>query len=164
VTPFAGIPDLLLGPLVGRPDGAWARSAAGRWSPAQIVDHVAAAIELSARGFNERAGKPPMTRRPRGISAALAQRVVFATGIFGVRRRAPAVTQPGPSPERAATEARLRQAVQHYLEVERHLLPARARDLFLKHPVFGDLTLGEFETFHVRHAEHHARQLRERLA
>ena len=36
-------------------------------------------------------------------------------------------------------------------------------ELFVKHPVFGDLTLGEFMTFHVRHAEHHAKQVKARI-
>src|SRR5437879_293583 len=48
-------------------------------------------------------------------------------------------------------------------QVDRALLPERRADLFVKHPRMGDLTVEEWMRFHVIHARHHARQLRERL-
>lgn len=48
--------------------------------------------------------------------------------------------------------------------LERELLPARGADLFVKHPVLGDLTIPEWRRFHLLHCEHHAKQIRERLA
>jgi hypothetical protein len=164
VTPFAELPDLLLAPLEGKPEAAWLAAPAGRWCPGQIVDHVAAAIEASARAFESRAARPPMSRRPRALWQAAAQQLVFLTGLFPRGRRAPEVALPAVAPDRAATQARLRAAVQHTLDLERRLMPARSADLFVKHPVFGDMTLREFMTFHVRHAEHHARQIRDRLS
>ena len=164
MTPFAGLPDLLLEPLQGQPETAWLAAPAGRWCPGQIVDHVAAAIETSAQAFESRAAKPPMQRRPRPLYLAAIQRLLFMTGVFPRGRRSPESALPAAAPDRPATESRLRAAVKHMLELEQRLLPARAGDLFVKHPVFGDLTLREFMTFHVRHAEHHARQIRDRLA
>lgn len=164
MTPFARLPELLLGPLEGMPDTAWLAAPPGRWCPGQIVDHVAAAIEASARAFESRAARPPMQRRPRPLYLAVIQRLLFMTGVFPRGRRSPEAALPAAAPDRAATESRLRAAVQHMLALEQRLLPARAGDLFVKHPVFGDLTIEEFMTFHVRHAEHHARQIRDRLA
>lgn len=161
LTPFTAIPDLLLAPLEGRDDDAWYRAPQGKWNAAQIVDHLAIAIEGSATTFASRATKPAMTRRPRSLPQTMAWHWVATTGYFGPPRRAPEMTLPGVSPDRAATETRLRTGVAAFVTLERELLPARARDLFVKHPVFGDLTLPEFMTFHVRHAEHHARQIRE---
>ena len=107
--------------------------------------------------------KPPMQRRPRAVPQVVAQFIVFRIGVFPVRRRAPESALPKDRPERAATERRLHVAVAAFQELERTLLPRRAHDLFVKHPVFGDLTLGEFMTFHIRHAEHHARQVKARI-
>src|SRR6266702_4497579 len=95
----ADLPQLVLGPLVGRPDADWHRAPPGKWSPLQIVQHLAIGIDGSARTF-----------------AAL----------------------------------------------ERELLPARARDLFVKHPRLGDLTLPEWVRFHAAHCAHHAKQIRAR--
>jgi hypothetical protein len=163
VTAFKDLADYILAPLHGRAEEAWHAAPPGKWSPAEIVDHLATAMENSAKGFASRADKPPMTRRPLGMPQRVAQAVVLRMGWFPGRRVAPETTRPQAHPDRAATEAKLRRAVDAFLELERTLLPARATDLFLKHPVLGDLTFAEFMCFHVRHAEHHRKQMVERL-
>jgi len=162
MTRFEDLPDLLLAPLEGKGDEAWFHTPEGKWSPAQVVDHVAGALELSARGFQARAEKPPMARRPRTVRQRFFLVLVFGTGLFPRGRRAPDGTVPAERPDRAATEQRLRAAVAVFLGLEQRLA-RRAHDLYLKHPVFGDLNLGEWMTFHVRHAEHHAKQVRARI-
>ena len=62
---FAAIPDVVLGPLAGRPEADWHRGPPGKWTPAQIVHHLAISIDGSARVFAARRAKPPMRRRPR---------------------------------------------------------------------------------------------------
>ena len=161
--PFAGLDDYILEPLKGASDEQWARSRDGRWSPGQVVDHLATALTVCAQGFNDRAAKPPMTRRPRTPKEFVARTIVFNTGWFPGNPKAPPATVPAPQPDRRATETKLRTAVAALLELQRTLLPARATDLYLKHPRFGDLTLPEFMHFHVRHAVHHRKQIVERL-
>jgi hypothetical protein len=156
---FDRIPDDLLAPFAGRPDAAWSRTPPGKWSPGQVVDHVTTAIENSARGFRSRLDKPPMRRRPRTPVQVVACAVIFATGWIPPGRKAPETALPKAAPDRAETEQRLRAAVGEMLELERLLLPARARDLFVKHPILGDLTITEWQTFHVRHAAHHRKQI-----
>ena len=163
MTPFSDIPALLLGPFDGRDEGAWAKAPNGVWSPGQVVEHVTNSLELSAQNLRSRVDKPPMERRPRLLKQAIFWWIVSRTGYFGPRRRAPETTLPSAQPDRATTERRLRAAMAAFQALERELLPARASNLFLKHPVFGDLTLPEWMTFHVRHATHHARQVRQRL-
>jgi hypothetical protein len=160
---FKDIPALMLDPLEGKSDEAWFHTPEGKWSPGQVVDHVTTAIENSARAMKSRAEKPPMQRRPPALSQRFFRLVVFGTGLFPPGRKAPETALPGERPERAATERRLRDAVTAFMEMERTLLPARASDLFLKHPIFGDLTIGEWMTFHSRHAAHHAKQVRARV-
>ena len=161
--PFASLPDYILGPLEGASDEQWARSPDGRWSPGQVVDHLATSLTLCGQGFAERAQKPPMARRPLTMKERVSKRIVFGTGWFPGNPKAPPATVPAPQPDRRATETKLRTAVARLTELERTLLPARATDLFLKHPRFGDLTLPEFLHFHVRHAVHHRKQIVERL-
>lgn len=159
---FTTVADYLLEPLQGRPEADWKRAPAGKWTPAEIVDHVATAMENSARGFESRVAKPPMTRRPRNLAQVAAWTFISRTGRFPVRRQAPESALPGAAPDPAATTRRLRAAAALFLELEGKLVQRRD-DLFVKHPVFGDLTLTEFMIFHVRHAEHHRRQIVERL-
>src|SRR5438034_769858 len=49
VTRVADIPDLVLGPLAGRPEADWYRAPPGKWTPAQIVHHLAISIDGSGR-------------------------------------------------------------------------------------------------------------------
>lgn len=163
MTTFRDLPEFLLAPLAGRDDDAWFRAPDGQWCAGQIVDHLATAMENSARGFASRLDKPGMDRRPRTIYQRLASTLVLGFGWFPVKRRAPDTTLPGARPDRAATETRLREAVKAFLAIEEQLLPQRANNLFLKHPALGDLTITEFEHFHVRHAEHHRKQMIARI-
>jgi hypothetical protein len=161
--PISDIPGLMLGPLAGKGDEAWFHAPPGKWCPGQVVDHVATALENSAKALRSRVDKPPMRRRPRGPREVVAKFLVFAFGFFPPGRRAPETSLPAQRPERGPTEKKLTDAVAAFLELERTLLPARAGDLFVKHPIFGDLTLGEWLTFHRRHATHHAKQVRARV-
>jgi hypothetical protein len=163
VIAFNDIPALMLAPLAGKGDEAWFHTPPGKWCPGQVVDHVTTALENSAKAIRSRTDKPPMQRRPRALRQQIFKLVVFGTGFFPPGRKAPETALPAQRPERAATERRLRDAVVAFQDLERTLLPARASDLYVKHPVFGDLTLGEWMTFHCRHAAHHAKQVRTRV-
>src|SRR3989442_1433734 len=70
-TAFADLPQLVLGPLAGRPDADWHRAPPGKWSPAQIVQHLAIGIDGSARTFESRRAHAPMRRRPRTVRGRL---------------------------------------------------------------------------------------------
>jgi hypothetical protein len=89
--------------------------------------------------------------------------LVMHLGWFPPFLTAPSMTAPAPRVDRAAAESHFRRGVERIEELARLLLPARARDLFVKHPAMGDLTLPEWLEFHVIHSRHHARQIRSRL-
>src|SRR3989441_11608007 len=76
-TAFADLPQLVLGPLAGRPDADWHRAPPGKWSPAQIVQHLAIGIDGSARTFESRRAHAPMRRRPRTVRERLAYLVIL---------------------------------------------------------------------------------------
>ena len=59
---FADLPDIVLGPLTDRSDAEWQQAPSGKWTPAQIVEHLALALEWCATGFEERRARDPMIR------------------------------------------------------------------------------------------------------
>jgi len=163
-TAFADLPQLVLGPLAGRPDADWHRAPPGKWSPAQIVQHLAIGIDGSARTFDSRRAHAPMRRRPRTVREWLGYLVILRVGWYPTGFQSPAAVRPAERPDRAAVERQFREGLARFLALERELLPARARDLFVKHPRLGDLTLSEWLCFHAAHCVHHAKQIRARLA
>ncbi|HVH66253.1 MAG TPA: DinB family protein [Gemmatimonadales bacterium] len=160
---FAAIPDVVLGPLAGRPEADWHRAPPGKWTSAQIVHHLAISLETSGRTFEQRRGKPPMRRRARTPRERFSYFLVLQVGWMPSGRRAPELTHPAERPDPLTVGRQLREGVARFLALERELLPARGDDLFVKNPALGDLTLPEWLRFHVRHCAHHARQIRARL-
>ncbi len=163
LNPLGDLPNLVLGPLRGRPDSEWQRGPAGKWTPAQIVEHLALGLALSAETFQARKNHAPMKRRPRTPAEKIARLFVFGLRWFPPGRKAPERTTPAPQIDRASAEAHFLAAVEAWDQVDRALLPERRADLFVKHPRMGDLTVEEWMRFHLIHARHHARQIRQRL-
>ena len=156
--------ETVLSPLAGRAEADWYLAPPGKWCPAQIVHHLALVVDASARTFESRRAHAPMRRRPRSPKEVVGYWLLSRVGWIPGRRRAPTPMRPEERPERAVVERQFRNAVERFLALERELLPARRADLFVKHPALGDLTLPEWEQFHIWHCRHHARQIRERLA
>jgi len=163
VSQFADILDVVLGPLAGRPEADWYVAPPGKWCAAQIVQHLAIGIDGSARTFESRRTKPPMRRRPRTPRERLGYFVILQLGWYPSGFRSPTGVLPAERPQPAAVARQLREGVARFLALERELLPARAGDLFVKHPRLGDLTLPEWLRFHAAHCAHHAKQIRARL-
>src|SRR3989442_9592446 len=96
-TAFADLPQLVLGPLAGRPDADWHRAPPGKWSPAQIVQHLAIGIDGSARTFDSRRAHAPMRRRPRTVREWLGHLAILRGGLDPNRLQSPPAPPP---PER----------------------------------------------------------------
>jgi len=160
---FDDLPDIVLGPLADRPEAHWYAAPSGKWCAAQIVEHLALGLEWSARKFEERRSRDPMVRRPRSLFERGAHFLIMNLGWFPSGFEAPSASVPAARVEGGIAESHFRHGVARHQELARLLLPARARDLLVRHPRFGDLTLPEWLEFHVRHARHHARQIRARL-
>ena len=157
------LPTLVLGPLRGRTDSDWESGPEGKWTPAQIVEHLALGLNASAQKFQERRNHAPMERRPRTPAEKIARFCVFWLRWFPPGRRAPERTIPALEMPRVVAEPHFLAGVAEWGRLERELLPRRGADLFVKHPRLGDLTLEEWMRFHLIHARHHARQIRARV-
>src|SRR5205814_10302931 len=118
---FAGIPDVVLGPLAGRPEADWHRAPPGKWTPAQIVHHLAISIDGSGRVFEQRRAKPPMRRRPRPLRQRVWHFLYIDVGWIPSGRRAPEVTEPAEHPDARAVERQLRDGVTRFLALAREL-------------------------------------------
>jgi len=121
---FAAIPDVVLGPLAGRPEADWHRAPPGKWTAAQIVHHLAISIDGSGRVFEDRRAKPPMRRRPRPLRQRLRQFVYLDVGWIPSGRRARG-TEPAQRPDPGAVERQLRDGVARFVALAHELLPAR---------------------------------------
>ena len=161
--PLGELQDLVLGPLRGRADSEWEHGPPGKWTPAQIVEHLALGLNLSAETFRSRRNHAPMSRRPRTPAETVARLFIFGFRWFPPGRKAPERATPAPGVTRAAAEAHFLAGIEAWDQVDRTLLPERRANLFVKHPRMGDLTVEEWMRFHVIHARHHARQIRERV-
>src|SRR5256885_9831460 len=152
---FTDVRELVRGPLAGGPDADWRRAPPGKWSPAQIVQHLAIGIDGSARTFESRRAHAPMRRRPRTVRERLGYLVILQLGWYPTGFQSPAAVRPAERPDRAAVERQFREGLARFLALERELLPARARDLFVKHPRLRDLTPPAWLPLHPAHCAPH---------
>jgi hypothetical protein len=161
--PLGELPDLVLGPLRGRPDSDSEHAPAGKWTPAQIIEHLALGLTLSAEMLLKRRAHAPMSRRRRTPAEQIARFLILGLRWFPPGRKAPERTTPPPQISRQSAEQHFLAGIELWDQVDRALLPERRADLFAKHPRMGDLNVEEWMRFHVIHARHHARQIRARL-
>src|SRR4051812_41149058 len=137
--PLGELPVLVLGPLQGRADGDWLRAPAGKWTPAQIVEHLALGLSLSAQTLLARKAHAPMQRRRRTPAERIARLFIFGFRWFPPGRKAPERTVPPPNIDRATAEAHFLAGIEAWDQIDRALLPERRNNLFVKHPRMGDL-------------------------
>jgi hypothetical protein len=138
------------------------RHAEGKWTPAEILEHLYLTYTGTVKGFERcfQAGKPL------GGVATLKQRVSIALvtelGYFPKGRKAPERACPkGMSvekivadigPQIAAMDKIIAQCEERY----------GARIKVLDHPVLGPLTARQWRKFHLAHGRHHVRQIQDR--
>lgn len=138
---------------------AWPEPVApGKWSPAQVAEHVAVAYELSRKAitgqFPGRAA--PAFLRPLVRRFFLAP--VLRRGAFGRRAKAPGVFLPGPvssTPESAAARVTETATAFEQLLAE----TARSGTDRVNHPFFGTVPLADYLRLQAIHTNHHLRQL-----
>jgi len=128
--------------------------APGKWSPSQVVEHVARALEESA---NEIAGRPThFPRVPRLLRPGLFFKQVLKTGRFKKARTNRAMDPASGPATPDAGRARLEGALAGF-EAE-----CRARgeaSATIESGIFGAVPLGDHVAFQKFHSRHHTPQL-----
>lgn len=140
-------------------DAAWRRPyLPGRWSPAQITEHLALSYEALLR---EMAGEGAMRPRARPWLQTVLRWLYLPHVLFHrslpLRAAAPREMRPGPEPpEKEAARSRLEAAARRFEDGAGAALargPGR-----LTHPYFGPVPLLRGVRFLAVHVEHHRRQ------
>lgn len=154
--------SVVLGPLAGRPAGDWQKASPGQWTPAQIVEHLALALELSARAFEGDA--VARTRRPKTLVERVATWFVFGLGWIPRGVKATRRSTPAPRVEAGDAERHFRDGLARWQALAARANAPGASSAFVRHPRMGELDFGEWQRFHAWHCRHHARQIQRRLA
>lgn len=143
--------------LLGLPAHGWLRPPAeGRWSPAEIADHLALVYHVMLAELD---GAPPLPRRAGPASTRILRWVLLPHILFHrtipVRVRAPREVQPRgelPGPDETV---RALQALADRLEARL----ASDGGVRITHPYFGSLDAATALRFCAAHMEHHHRQI-----
>lgn len=139
------------------PPGRWAAPrAAGKWSPAQVCDHVARSYEQSCRMLR---GEPRkgMPRWLRPILRLLFFDKVMRTGRFPKGGKSPERLEPSPEPlPLDASLARIEKASAEFEAEARH---RAVEGLTIDHPVFGRIRVADYVRLNQLHTRHHRSQL-----
>ncbi len=141
----------------------WSRHPDGKWSAAEVVEHLALTYRGTARSMQKvlEAGAPTAT--PRKLRQRLAIWWITRLGRFPEGRQAPQQVCPrgdcGPADAVLATALEsLSKMDAAIADCERRFGPVRLSD----HPILGALSGTQWRKFHSVHARHHAVQI-ERL-
>ena len=159
---LARFEPLVLHPLHGLDAADWHRAPDGKWSVAQIVQHVAIGIDLVGRSFRELADEPPMQRRCQPHQRVLRQ-LTLGVGHYPGTLKALPEARPDPEPEPELVTAQFRMAVTQYKALAADWPAERQIGVYVPHPVLGDLNFPEWVRFHFLHCRHHAGEIRQRV-
>ncbi|HSC28557.1 MAG TPA: DUF1569 domain-containing protein [Vicinamibacterales bacterium] len=143
---------------------AIARPVEGRWSIAEILEHLTLAFTLNSAALEKAIATGERRARPPGLLQWLGRMVVVEAGYFP-RARAPEKTMPAGSIPAARSLEAIRDAL-----TDLDVTLCRAEQEFgehvrvANHPYFAGMTVAQWRKFHWRHTQHHMRQVRERAA
>jgi hypothetical protein len=140
-----------------------ARAPAGKWSAAQILEHLFLVFKMSNRGIAKcmEQGAPLATRAT--LKHRLATLLALDLGYMREGRKAPERATPRGMPPEEVQQAlapELQKMDSGLDDCERRF---GARTKLMDHPFLGPLTADEWRKFHWVHGRHHARQIRERI-
>jgi hypothetical protein len=134
--------------------------AEGKWSPAQVVEHIALTYEYSRAVLNNNAPGPAAPRFLRPLVRRFFVNPVLKRGRFKPNGRAPAMFQPSSSPDAPAELlSRLETAVRVFEDELR--AAAHSGRATLDHPFFGTMPMTDYLRLQAIHARHHRAQLPE---
>lgn len=140
----------------------WHRAPEGRWSSAQILQHLLLSYTGTTRGLHHvmQSGEP-LAERP-SLYHRLATFLVVGIGFIPSGRTAPRQTTPSDDPNHTD----LRKFNDALVAMDASLFDAERRfgrrARVLDHPFLGPLTASQWRGFHRSHARHHLKQIQQR--
>ena len=135
------------------------RSEGGKWSAAQVLEHLDLTYTKSAAGLVRRLEKGRMPVRPRTMWQVFARFVVVKLGHFPTGRKSPESVLPQGRPFAEVAPMLER----HLVELDERLSEAERvfgdKVPILDHPIIGPLSVRDWRRFHLVHTRHHVKQL-----
>jgi len=143
---------------IGKVEERWhVPRAPGKWSPSQVVEHVARALEESA---NEVAGRPAkfptLPRLLRPVVRGLFFNRVLKTGRFGKAKTNRAMDPEAGPASPAAGRLRLEQALAAF---EAECRTRLEKSTTIASGIFGTVALTDYVRFQRFHTRHHTAQM-----
>jgi len=153
---------LVLHPVHGLAESDWHRAPEGRWTVAQILEHLAVSVDLVAQLLEERGMLPGRRRRSKPHETVL-RHLVLTTGRIPKGLKTVIAAAPSREPDPDMSAAQFRMGVEQLRALSESWSEETRETVFLPHPYLGDLNLPEWVRFHYVHCRHHARQIKDRL-
>jgi hypothetical protein len=130
--------------------------APGKWSPSQVTEHVARALEESAnqvRGVRSKLPTLPALARPL-VRVLFFNRVIRGAPFRKARTNRPMDPERGPG---TPAEARVR--LERALDALEDTCRARGLGARMRSPTFGPVTVSDLVRFQAAHTRHHTGQI-----
>ena len=139
---------------------ARAASEPGRWTIAQILEHLLLAFTGNTKALEKALASGEVRGRPPMLKQQMGRLLVVDLGYFP-KAKAPEMTMPsGSVPPDQIVDA-VRSAIETLDgTLDRVAERFGAGSLVANHPYFGGMTVTQWRKFHWRHAVHHSRQIR----
>lgn len=130
-----------------------------RWSPAQILEHLALGFGATAKGAARclESGRPAATAPT--VRHRLSTAVVVTFGYLPSGRPAPERTRPRGLSGEAAMQAVRANLIAMDEGLARCAKQFGSRVAILDHPILGPLSVAQWRTFHRVHTRHHMKQI-----
>ena len=153
----------LEGAMAGSTPTELASGPEGKWSPAQVLEHLWLTYKNTSKGLSKclEKGAPLATRAT--FIHRVKTFVVVRLKYLPAGAKAPERATPRGTPSSEVLRSffsEIQQMDSGLTECERKF---GTTTKILDHPVLGPLTVNQWRTFHWVHGRHHARQIRERL-
>jgi hypothetical protein len=140
-----------------------AEAPAGKWSAAQILEHLLHTYKGTNAGLRRCLEQDTPSASKTTMKDRVATLLVVGVGYFPEGRMAPERTMPrGMSPDaiRPAIASELKKLIAQMDACE---IKFGTRTKLLDHPFIGPLTADQWRKFHWVHGRHHIRQMRDRM-
>jgi len=144
--------------VAGMTDEQMSATRNGKWSAAQIIEHLSLAFGATAAGMERNCAAEKLDVRGRTMRDRVATLAVVSFGYIPTGRKAPDYTVPsGIAPAEAMRKMR-----ENLVAMDEAIDRSEKKwgdQIIAVHPVLGPLKADQWRKFHMVHAQHHAKQI-----
>lgn len=145
-------------------DAEWNRAPEGRWSSAQILEHLGRSYGTTAKmlELSMGVGGPPQVRAAK-LPELLKKLLVVNLGVFPEGAKSPAMVMPQGDPGPVARERALANLKRMDAAIAAAVERWGSEAPIAMHPILGPLNPRQWRKFHYVHGHHHLLQIQKRV-